>query len=171
MALRAFKSLSDTQNKKDTENLQPRLNEVGRLIEMQNKRIAENRNKGIQALHNQAVDFYQSAENAYEKGEDDKTSYLLNISLKILNKVEKIINSNRVDEINPGQLQTEISRIESFIDRLKSNTEIKEKERLKITILDEMLLKAKNEFNNKNYLSSNELINLVQKQLSSILTK
>ncbi len=168
MGMRAFKKLSsDTHT--DTENLKNRLNEIGHFIQLQGDRLNESNYNSLTSLYNQAVRFYNQAEQAYGNEQFPQTSYLLNLSLRILNRNEKLLQQKVEDKLSANKIKNDLLRTEQIFTRLKDNTSLKDKEKIKISYLSELVKKARTEFDKNNLVITRELLFITQQQLSTML--
>ena len=167
MGMRAFKKIFPA-SRPDSENLQNRLNEIQHLIALQGERIKGSDSNPQESLYKQAVKFYNQAEQAYANQQFPQTSYLLNLSLRILNRNEKLINQTK-KTISFREIESDLLRIEQIFSRLKENTSLKDKEKIKINYLSELLKKARAEFEKNNLIVTREMLFIIQQQLGALL--
>ncbi len=167
MGMRAFKKLSSGSNL-DSENLINRINGARHLIELQGERITENSGSSFKSIYDQAVKFFNQSEHAYENQQFPKSSYLLNLTLRLINRNEKLLKNVSIQSISLKELESDLIRIEQIFSRLKENTSLKNKEKVKLTYLTELLLKARNEFEINNLVASREILFIIQQQLSKL---
>lgn len=169
MAMRAFKKLS-LPPADENANIGLRFNEVDRLIALQKNKLEDNPDRQLAALHQQAEQIFAAAKQAQKQKLDVRAGYLLNMTLRLLNSVENASSQPTNKGYNPQQIQNDIFRLEQIFSRLQSNADLSSKDRDRISILTEMLTRAKEEYGKNNFLSASEIISLIQKQLSTIVT-
>ena len=168
MGMRAFKKISSVAHL-DSENLQSRLNEVQHLLQLQGERITGSSNNSLKLLYDQAEKFYIQAEQAYNNQRYLQTSYLLNLSIRILNRNEKLLKSKIKGNISLQELENSLVWIEQIFSSLKENTSLKDKNKVKIKYLTVLLAKARSEFEKDNLIVTREILFIIQQQLSALL--
>lgn len=169
MALRAFNKISTEQNTPDSEDLQSRLNEVSHLIQLQEQRLQNEQNRSLNVLLEQAKDYHKQAQQNYQDGKFARASFLINMTLRLLNNNEKLIKRETQNNISTKTILQDLNRVEQIINRLKQNTSLNEKQQIKIDILDNLFIKARNEYDNQDFVISREILAIIQNQLTNIL--
>jgi len=170
MAMRAFKKLS-SDSRPDSENLQNRINEIQHLLQLQDERISESSNNSLKSLYDQAVKLLKQAEEAFANQQYAQTSYLLNLTLRILNRNEKLFREQTKKNISLQDLRQDLVRIEQIFSRLKENTSLKNKVKIRLNYLAELLVKARSDFEKNNLIVTREILFIIQQQLSTLLKK
>ena len=107
---------------------------------------------------------------AQNQKQNVRAAYLLNMTLRLLNRVENASSKSTIIKNNPQQIQGDINRLMQIFSRLQNNSNLSTKDSDRINILFEMLQQANEEFEKNNLLSSSEIISLIQKQLGTIVT-
>jgi hypothetical protein len=169
MAMRAFKDISSQDNSSNTINLQNRIREIQHLINLQQARIDEQQNKAAKTLFEQAGTFFRQGQQEYENANYIKASYLFNITLRILNNNEKILKGAGNNSISEESVLKELNQADQLINRLKSNASLDENNQSKIAILEKLLDRARQAFENKDYFIAKEIIAIIQSQLTNLL--
>ncbi|KAA3611329.1 MAG: hypothetical protein D8M58_15295 [Calditrichaeota bacterium] len=168
MGMRAFNKIS-SDRQPGQENLQNRIKEIQRLTKLQENRIAENETNSLKSLHNQAVKFLNQAEQAFINKKYRQASYLLNLSLRVLNRTEKLIGSIQTAQISPKKIEDDLIRIEQIFTRLTNNPSLQDQEKVKVNYLSELLKKARQEYQSNNLAFTREILFIIQHQLSTML--
>ncbi len=167
MGLRAFKKTSSS-SRPDVESLQSRLNEVQHLLQLQEGVLSSQKNDANNLLYGQADKFFNDAKRAYSQQSYAQTAYLLNLSLRILNRNEKVLKQ-KPQNISSQKIEKDLLRIERVFSRLNTNPSLDAKNKIKLNYLAELLEKARREFDTKNYIVSAELLFIIQQQISTML--
>ncbi|MCB9058226.1 MAG: hypothetical protein H6627_06645 [Calditrichae bacterium] len=168
MAMRAFKKLSAPVDEKA--NIGLRFNEVERLLSMQKNKLENNPDPQLESLHLHAQQLFNASKQAQNQKQNVRAAYLLNMTLRLLNRVENASSKSTIIKNNPQQIQGDINRLMQIFSRLQNNSNLSTKDSDRINILFEMLQQANEEFEKNNLLSSSEIISLIQKQLGTIVT-
>lgn len=171
MALRASDKISADDNLTDPGNLQNRLQEIGHLIQLQQNRLEDQKNDRAEILLGQAKDLYNQARQDYESQRFSRAYYLLNITTRILNGNENLLKRNNSENISVELISQDLNRIEQLINRLEQNTTLDETDRDRINILEKLFNKARKEYDNKNYVIAQEILTIIQNQLTHMPDK
>jgi len=168
MAIRAFNKISSGNKTIDSENLQNRINEIQHLMNLQESRVKEQLNSSANILFDQAREFFKLGQQEYENANYVKASYYFNITLRILNKNEKILKRQNRDNLSVETVLKDLNRVEQLINRLKLNASLDDASQSKIAVLESLLHRARAAYENGDYIITRELVGIVQNQLANM---
>lgn len=136
---------------------------------MQREKVTDKNLEYLVYLNNQAEDYLKRAKQALDTNQDIKANYYINLSLRILNRNENLSQVTKEKNISIEKLSSNISQIEQILQRLNTNIDLEQKEKIKVSILKDMFLRAKSEFATQKYTSAQAIISIIQNQLSTLL--
>ena len=168
LAQRAFNKLSLANKDENSQDLQARINEVGHLISLQESRLNNKPNDTSKLLYEQAGEFFRLAQQEYEKANFVKASYYLNITLRLLNRNEKLLKEDTAQNVSADAVVKDLNQTEQLINRLDQNPSLDQSSQSKIAVLKNLLSRARSSWDAGNYLLAKEIITIVQNQLANM---
>ncbi len=164
-ALRFFDSIAEQESRR-TEN---RIQEIENIIQLQKQKIEREDNKVVLNLHNEAKELLQKAKRELDTNNQARAFQLVQLSLRLVNRVDILLKRDNHSPISNTELTGVINDLDKKLNTLLNNKEIDDSLKTRITLLLEMLNKAKNHFDNRDYDTAIELIQIIQSQYNLIL--
>lgn len=167
MGLAAFKKLSKSEN--NPLDISTRFSEVAHILGLQKSFLEANNLFSAKLLHSYAQLNYDKAQQAYNSGKLGNARYLLNITLRLLNKTEQILKNKSAPAYSKEHISEELTRLQNVFSRLLNNPNLNAKNSFKVKQLHTLLKKADTHFNAGEEHLATELLKLIKQQISVIL--
>jgi HEPN domain-containing protein len=147
-------------NTNDSNLITKRLTEVTRLLRLQEKRMGNQDEPSLQFLHNEAKLMLEKADRLSQSGNSSAAFFNIQIALRFINRIERLLDKkeNKID--SNQQILNTLNELDKKLYRIspENNPE-------KMTVLRNLLSKARNSYNSGQYEIAAELVFTVKNQM------
>ncbi len=170
LALKAYQAFTRQGGESaGDEALERRLADVKTLITLQEQRLKNEGNGQMQSLHDQGRALLLAAEKSWRQGDRVQARYQLNLSLRLLNRVERLSGTNDNVERGRAAFDRDLERLRNIAERFRQNETLSDPDKIKVSTLANLLSRAEKEAVRGNMMAAREILTVVQNQIRHLL--
>jgi len=155
------------QEKTDTNNISTQLQDAHRLLDMQANPVEQSGKVALQKMHSEAKKLLAKAQNNYDKNNNDTAFQYLQITTRITNKIQKLLNENILkNNVPKNELEKRLQRAKILITKLKTNKKLYDKHGNIIEQLEQFANRADEYLASGDYLLAQEYIKSLLQQIN-----
>lgn len=170
LALKAYGSFTQTGREAgEQETLKRRFDDIQALITLQEQRLKSGKNSQMQSLHEQGRALFRAAEKSWQQGDHVRARYQLNLSLRLLNRVERLSRAPETADMDAAAFEQDLQRLRNIVRRFQQNNAVSAPNKIKINTLDKLLSQAQKQADRGERIAAREMLTVVQNQIRHLL--
>jgi len=146
-----------------------RIQEISTIIQLQKQNPASRDNPVISFLHKEAENLLLQAEKEFEKDNGMQSFQLVRLALNLVNRADQLLRLEKQEHKSSADLQAWIQDLYSKLSRIAENPQSTEQIKIRAGLLINMLNRIQVDANKTNLALQEEILDLVQNQLNSLL--
>ncbi len=169
LALKAYQAFTRKESgPEEEERLKRRFDDVKALIALQEQQLGREEEDQRYLLHNQGKVLLQAAQKSWQQGNRVLARYQLNLSLRLLNRVERL---NGTSGAGPDRetFNRELEHLRSIMQRFRQSETISAQNRVRLNTLENILSRAQEEADQGHLSAAREVLTVVQNQIRYLL--
>jgi uncharacterized membrane protein len=170
MAARAMQSGTRVPRRSE-ENLQRRLVEIEKLLELQRQKLQGEAYAGIELLHEEASALLSAAGRDLEQGNSLQAYQKIQLCLRLVNRIERMLALEPGQTADREEIRMNMDRLSGTLSRLLDNPDLESGAVERLMLLEKLLSRARQLFDTGRYEYAAELLKLIQNQIDNLLNE
>lgn len=151
------------------ENLDQRHDELQRILKLQEQKLREMDNPDLLTLHQEAADLLEEARNDNESNRPLRAYHKTRLCLRLMNRLDRLMRGADEKVIRADETEQKLKHTGDVLSRLRQNDQLTEESRIRLELLQTLYIRARELMLSDKVHLANELAELIQNQLDTIL--